>query len=502
MTRSRKILLCATFALSLVLSGGLYYAWYCLSNMRLVPFGGPQAAEAKKQQYTCGMHPFVIQDEPGNCPICGMKLTPLKSAEAAEGAGTAGGAAKPKGERKIKYWVAPMDPTYIRHEPGKSPMGMDLVPVYEDEVPTGSTISIDPTTIQNMGIKTAQVERRDLHRDLRTVGLIAYDESRQYSINSKVQGWVEHLYVNETGQFVKKGQPLVDLYSPDLVAAQQEYLLAVNNNRNLAKSPFGPIAEGAKQLLDASRTRLKYWDISDRQIAELEKSGKVRKTMTLYAPYNGIVTMKMVNEGQDIKPGMELFKFSDISKIWIYADIYEYELPWVKLGQQATVRFPYADMPELTGKVTYIYPYVESKTRTVKVRLEFANPGFQLRPDQYVDVKIATQPVKDALVIPKDAVLFSGEKRTVFVALEGGKFEPRQIKTGVEGADGLVQVKEGLFAGDRVVTSAQFMLDSESQLQEAIQKMLHPQQETPATQQGSMNGGGKQEKQEKLKDLF
>ncbi len=505
MTRTRKIVLSTALAFSLVLSGVGYYAWYCFSHMELRPYGGPQTARAEKQQYTCGMHPFIRQDKPGNCPICGMKLVPVKKAEAAGGAGTSGEASKAKGKRKIKYWVAPMDPTYIRHEPGKSPMGMDLVPVYEDEAPSGSVISIDPVTMQNMGIKTATAERKDLHRDLRTVGLIAYDESRQYSINSKIQGWVEHLYVNQTGQFVKKGQPLLGIYSPDLVAAQREYLLAVNNNRTLAKSPFSEIGEGAKQLLEASRSRLKYWDISDRQIDQLEKTGKVRKTMTLYAPYDGIVTDKMVNEGMDVKAGMELFKFSDISKVWINADIYEYEVPWVKLGQTATVKFPYADAPPLTGKVTYIYPYVEPKTRTVKVRLEFKNPGFKLKPDQYVNVHIATQAVKNALVIPNNAVLFSGEKRTVFVALGGGKFEPRRVETGVEGDGGLVQVKQGLFEGDKVVTSAQFMLDSESQLQEAIQKMLNPEKEPPAAPKGStgdlFKDGGKK-KQENPEDLF
>jgi Cu(I)/Ag(I) efflux system membrane fusion protein len=502
MIRKRKILLRGLFALALVLSGGAYYAWYCFSHMSLRSFTGPQEARAQKQQYTCGMHPFVIQDEPGNCPICGMKLTPLK-------AGTVGGAAqasaKPKGERKIKYWVAPMDPTYIRHEPGKSPMGMDLVPVYEDEAPSGSVISIDPVTMQNMGIKTARADRMNLQRDLRTVGLIAYDEARQYSINSKIQGWVERLYVDQTGQFVKKGQPLLAIYSPDLVSAQQEYLLALNNNKALAKSDFPQIAQGAQSLLEASRSRLRYWDISDRQIDELERTGKVRKTMTLYAPYDGIVTMKMVNEGMDVKAGMELFKFSDISRVWIYADIYEYELPWLKLGQKAKVEFPYADMPSLSGRVTYIYPYVEPKTRTVKVRLEFDNPGYQLKPDQYVNVHIATHAIENVLVIPSDAVLFSGEKRTVFVALGGGKFEPRRIKTGIEGDGGLVQVKQGLLDGEQVVTSAQFMLDSESQLQEAIQKMLNPEKETPAASEGSaedlFQGGGKK-KQENPEGLF
>ncbi|MBA3016137.1 MAG: efflux RND transporter periplasmic adaptor subunit [Proteobacteria bacterium] len=449
------------------------------------------------------MHPFIIKDEPGDCPICGMKLVPVKP-------GTTGGAktesAKPQGERKIKYWAAPMDPTYIRNEPGKSPMGMDLVPVYEDQAATGSIISIDPVTIQNMGISTAKVEQKALHRDLRTVGLVAYDESRQYSINSKVSGWIERLTVNETGQFVKKGTPLLSIYSPDLVSAQEEYLLALNNNQALAKSDFPQIAEGAQRLLEASRSRLKYWDISEQQISELTKTGKVRKTMTLYSSYSGIVTMKMVNEGMFINAGMELFKLSDISKIWINADIYEYELPWVKEGQEAVVEFPYGDMKTLTGKVSYIYPYVEPKTRTVKVRLEFDNPGYHLKPDLYVNVRLNTQPIEDALVIPRNAVLYSGEKRTVFVTLGGGKFEPRLIKIGVEGDQGMVQVTQGLFAGEEIVTSAQFMLDSESQLREAIQKMLEPKKPSESAKPEPMKDppqeGATGKKNEDLDDLF
>lgn len=504
MKRTQKFLLGGAITLTLILSGGTCYTWRCFSHIHLSPYTGPQAAHAEeKQQYTCGMHPFIIQDEPGDCPICGMKLTPVKS-------GTAGGSksetSKPQGERKIKYWAAPMDPTYIRNEPGKSPMGMDLIPVYEDESATGTVISIDPVTVQNMGISTAKVEQKALHKNLRAVGLVAYDEARQYSINSKISGWVEGLTVKETGRFVKKGSPILSIYSPDLVSAQKEYLLALNNNQALAQSDFPQIAEGAERLLEASRSRLKYWDISESQISELTKTGKVSKTMTLYSPYNGIVTMKLINEGMFINAGMELFKLSDISNIWVFADIYEYELPWVKEGQVAMVDFPNADIKGLTGKVSFVYPFVDPKTRTVKVRLEFKNPDYHLKPDSYVNVRLNTQPIKDALVVPRNAVLYSGDKRTVFVSLGNGKFEPRQVKIGVEGDQGLVQIVQGLFAGEEVVTSAQFMLDSESQLREAIQKMLEPKKPSETVKPDSPDNlpkdGDKGDTKEQLDDLF
>jgi Cu(I)/Ag(I) efflux system membrane fusion protein/cobalt-zinc-cadmium efflux system membrane fusion protein len=403
-----------------------------------------------------------------------MELTPLKSS----GGETA---VKPASERKIKYWVAPMDPTYIRDEPGKSPMGMDLVAVYEDEAASGSIISIDPVTSQNMGVRMALVTRKDLSRTIRTVGLIGYEEPKQFSLNSKIDGWVERLYVNATGQFIKKGAPLLDIYSPALVSAQEEFLLARNNSLSLAKSPFPAIADGAGRLLESSRRRLKLWDISDRQIARLEKSGEVTKNLTLYAPYDGIVTAKMVKEGQFIKAGMELLSLSDISKVWVYADIYEYEMPWVKVGQKARIVLPYVGTKPIESKVSYIYPFVEPKTRTVKARFDIANPDFNLKPDMYVNVWLESDPVSNVLTIPNEAVLHSGEKQTVFVALGGGKFEPRQVKTGIQDENGDIEIVQGLLEGEHVVTSAQFMLDSESKLREAIQKMLEPK--APATGQ-------------------
>jgi Cu(I)/Ag(I) efflux system membrane fusion protein len=426
-----------------------------------------EAAEPPVQQYTCGMHPMIITDGPGQCPICGMDLTPVKPAGAAA-------SAKPAGERKIKYWAAPMDPTYIRSEPGKSPMGMDLVPVYEDEAATGSIITIDPVTSQNMGVRLSPVTRKDLSRTVRTVGLVAYEEPKQFSVNSKNDGWVERLYVNETGQFVKKGSALLEIYSPALVSAQEEFLLARNNSVSLAQSPFPSITDGASRLLEASRRRLKLWDISDRQIARLEQTGEVTKNLTLYAPYDGIVTMKMVKEGQFIKSGMEMLILSDISTVWVYADIYEYEMPWVKVGQKARIILPYVGSKPIMSEVSYIYPFVEPKTRTVKARFDIKNPDFSLKPDMYVNVRLESEPVANALTVPVEAVLHSGEKQTVFVALGDGKFEPRQVRTGVENEAGDIEIVQGLLEGEQVVTSAQFMLDSESKLREAIAKMLEP----------------------------
>ncbi len=449
------------------------------------------AAEEAAQQYTCGMHPMIITDEPGLCPICNMELTPLK-------AGGAAAETVPAGERKIKYWVAPMDPTFIRDEPGKSPMGMDLVPVYEDEAASGSIISIDPVTSQNMGVRMTIAKRKDISRTVRTVGLVGYEEPKQYSVNSKIDGWVERLYVNETGQFVKKGAALLEIYSPALVSAQEEFLLARDNSKALANSPFPAIAEGAKRLLDSSRRRLKLWDISDRQIDRLETTGKVAKTLTLYAPYDGIVTMKMVREGQFIKGGMELLMLSDISKVWVYADIYEYEMPWVKVGQKAKIILPYVGSEPIESEVSYIYPFIEPKTRTVKARFDIDNPGFTLKPDMYVNVRLETEPVRNVLTVPAEAVLHSGEKQTVFVVLGDGKFEPRQVKTGVQSESGDIEIVQGLLDGDHVVTSAQFMLDSESKLREAIQKMLNPKKPSAAEHAGHDMAA----KDESLDDLF
>ena len=397
-----------------------------------------QSAEAPATRYTCSMHPFIIRDEPGNCPICGMTLTPVK----------------------------------------------------ENDGAATSEILIDPATSQNMGLRTAPVERRDLTRTIRTVGLVGYEEPRQYSINSKIEGWIERLHVNQTGQPVKKGSPLLEIYSPELAAAQQEYLLALENNRRLAGSPFPEIASGSVRLLEATRTRLKWWDITDAQIAKLEANGVIRKTMTLYSPYTGVVTMKKVVEGMRIMAGEELLQISDLSRVWVNADIYEYDLPLVREGQGAVVEVPSLPGRQFNGKITYVYPYLENESRTVKARIEFANPDLALKPEMFTNVVIAIAPRLGVLAIPGNAVLRSGKGATVFVSLGEGRFEPRSVETGISDDHDFLEITSGLQEGEAVVTSAQFLLDSESRLQEAFHKMTAPE------------AGDENAAKEKLEDLF
>jgi len=421
------------------------------------------SAEPSKQLYTCGMHPNVIQEGPGNCPICGMKLVPLK--------GSAPAAAAQTGERKILYWWDPMDPNYISDKPGKSPMGMDLVPVYEDQM-KGSIITIDPATVLNIGVRTGTVQRRDLSRTIVTNGVVAPDEARTFRINPKVSGWIEKLYVDQTGKPVREGQPLLDIYSPELVAAEEEYLLALKGYRALESASTSPAQSGAKDLLSAARGRLKYWDITDGQISALEVSGKVSRLMTLYSPATGIVIRKDAVEGGYVNAGMDLFQIADLSEVWINAQVYEYELPWVEVDQHAMVKVASEPGKVLHGKVHYIYPYLDPMTRTAAVRLVFPNRDNDLKLDMYAEVQIDTRDRPNVLAIPEEAVVRSGRRNVAFLALGEGKFLPREITLGLEADSSLTEVLSGLNEGDRVATSAQFLLDSEAQLQEALQKML------------------------------
>jgi RND family efflux transporter MFP subunit len=388
----------------------------------------------------------------------------------------------PKTGKRIKYWVAPMDPTYIRNEPGKSPMGMDLVPVYEEEgeekEPT-STIRIDPVTMQNMGVRLGKVQRKPLVKNIRAYGNVTYDETKIYTVNTKFNGWIEKLYVNFEGDKVKKGQPLFDIYSPDLVSAQEEYLLALQQQSSLSNSSYPNIREGAQRLLEASRTRLRYWDLTDEQIEELARMKKVRKTLTVYSPTKGVVTKKNAFEGHYVKEGTEQYEIVDLSKVWVDVDIYEYELPWVRQGMPAEMNLTYLPGKSFHGKVLYIYPYLEAKTRTATLRLEFSNPDYELKPDMYANINLKSTIAKDTLVIPQEAVIDSGVRQIVFVAEGGGKFRAREVKIGLEGNDNDYQVLAGLKEGEEIVLSAQFMLDSESQLREAAQKMLELQKRAP-----------------------
>ncbi len=404
-------------------------------------------------------------------------MTTPKSTVAQEG--LQAGMVDPKSGKKIKYWVAPMDPTYIRNEPGKSPMGMDLVPVYEEEgeekEPT-STIRIDPVTMQNMGVRLAEVKRKPLVKYIRTFGNIITDKTKLYEVNTKFRGWIEKLYVQFEGEVVRKGQPLFDIYSPELVTAQEEYLLALQQYNNLSSSEYPSVSEGAKRLLEASRTRLRYWDLSDEQIEQIQRTGKPRKTLTVHSPASGVVVIQKATEGRYFKPGKRMYKIADLSTVWVDVDIYEYELPWVREGMPAEMELPYIPGKRFHGKVVYIYPYLEPKTRTAKLRLEFPNPRYQLKLDMYATVYLTSTPSQNTLVIPQEAVIDSGMRQVVFVARGKGKFEPREVKLGLEGNENEFQVLEGLKEGEEIVISAQFLLDSESRLREAIQKMQEVRQ--------------------------
>lgn len=439
------------------------------------PSTGPVATDAtgskNAQWYTCGMHPNVLQEGPGDCPICQMKLTPLKTDQEGNGADDGGK------ERQVIYWRAPMDPNYVSDKPGRSPMGMELVPVYADESASTSVhaIQIDPVTIQNMGIRTTTVERGSLSRTVRTVGHVDYDEQGVTFIDTKFSGWIEKLHVDETGQRVDKGDPLFEVYSPELYTAQMEYLAAVRNLPRLEESTFAPAREQAARLVDAARTKLAYLDVSDDQIDRLRTTGKVARSLTIHSPATGIVTEKMALRGMYVKPGMRLFTIADLSRVWVYVDIFEYQLAWVHVGQTATITLPYIPGKAFVGRVVYVYPYLEPQTRVIKVRLEFENPTMDLKPGMFTNVTLESESRPNILLVPRESYIDSGTRKVIFVYLGGGKFAPRDLQVGVESEDGMVEVLYGVDEGEVIVTSGQFLLDGESKLKEAVAKMMKAQ---------------------------
>ncbi|MGP0629636.1 efflux RND transporter periplasmic adaptor subunit [Nitrospina sp. 32_T5] len=374
-----------------------------------------------------------------------------------------------KEERKVKYWQAPMDPSYKRDNPGKSPMGMDLIPVYED-VTEDSAIKINPTVVQNIGVKTEKVKVRKLTHNIRTTGTLTYDERKVHHIHTKFGGWIEKLYVDFTGQEVDHDDMLMEIYSPELVSTQEEFLLALQYKESLEDSPFREIRRGAQTLLSSTRRRLELFDVAQHQIQELIKTRKVKKTMHIHSPTRGFVVHKKAEHGQYVEPGTPLYTIADLSSIWVMADIYEYEMPWVKIGQEATMNLPYFPGKQFKGKVTYIDPFLDPKTRTIKVRMEFENPEWALKPDMYANVTLKSPLSRDGVAVPEQAVIRSGNMDLVVVQNKKGQFETRQVALGVE-AEGYYQVLKGLKSGETVVTSSAFLIDSESRLKEAMDKL-------------------------------
>ncbi len=373
------------------------------------------------------------------------------------------------------FYRSPMNPAVTSPVPAKDAMGMDYVPVF-DETQTDepkATVKIDAVTVQNIGVRTAIAKQSILSHIVRAVGRVAYDEEHIVRLHPKTEGWIETLRVDKTGEKVGNNQDLLSIYSPQLVASQQEYVLALNNLKVLEQSPVEDIRRGAEELVKSSRERLKLLDVPEHQLHELTQSYSIKKSLHIHSPAAGIVMQIGAREGQFVTPETELYMIADLSTVWVYADIYEYELPWVKEGDPVEMQLAGVPGRIFKGHLAFIYPYAEAKTRTIKVRLVFDNTELLLKPELFAEVTIYAGKQVDAVVIPSEAVIRSGAKTQVFVVRDGGKFEPREVTTGLLSKDDIAIV-DGLTAGEEVVTSAQFLIDSESKLHEATAKMMEP----------------------------
>lgn len=382
--------------------------------------------------------------------------------------------------KKILFYRSPMNPSVTSPLPAKDAMGMDYIAVYVDQsaaeqAPVG-TVTIDGTTVQNIGVRTAKAVQSTLTHTVRAVGRVTYDEERMVHLHPKTEGWIEKLNVDKTGQWVKKDTDLLSIYSPQLVASQQEYILALNNLKALENSPIEDIRQGAEELVKSSRERLKLLDVPAHQMRELQRTRKVKKSLHIHAPADGIVMKIGAREGQFVTPATEIYMIADLRKIWVYADIYEYELPWVREGDPVEMQLAGIPGKIFNGHLAYIYPYAEAKTRTIKVRLVFANPELLLKPEMFAEVTIHAGKQLNAVVIPSEAVIRSGTRNQVFIVRAPGKFEPRLVTLGLA-TNGKVAVLQGVQAGEEVVISAQFLIDSESKLREATSKMLQARTE-------------------------
>ncbi|NIA27094.1 MAG: efflux RND transporter periplasmic adaptor subunit, partial [Desulfobulbaceae bacterium] len=386
-------------------------------------------------------------------------------------------------ERQPLFYRNPMNPTVTSPVPAKDAMGMDYIAVYADDSnnnDVAGTVKVDPVVRQSIGVRTAMARRTSITRAIRAVARVDYDEERMVRLHPKIEGWIEELRVDKTGESVEEDTILLSVYSPKLVSTQQEYLLALDNREALENSPIEDIRRGAKQLAVSSRERLQLFDVPEHQIRELEQTRKIQKNLHIHSPVGGTVINIGAREGQYVTPNTELYMIVDLSKVWVFADIYEYELPWVQVGDQVEMTLSGIPGRIFTGELDYIYPYAQSRTRSIKVRLVFDNPELLLKPEMFAEVVIQSDKVVDAIVIPSEAVIRSGQSDRVFVVRSPGKFEPTTVKLGFQSA-GQVAVLEGLEDGDEVVVSGQFLVDSESSLREAAQKMMEIKDTEPAT---------------------
>lgn len=459
-------------------------------GMKLVPAEAPStaphdgaqaAAAATHTTYVCPMHPTVVDDHESDCPVCGMKLVPTEAAS---------GASADVTSSEVTRYGCPMHPDVVQDHPGDCPAcAMKLVPLpsasanAEKSVPGMATVDIDPTRQQLIGLRTAEVKQSHVGGSFRTVGKVAFDETRVRQINLKVPAYVERVYVDFVGKLVARGEPLFSLYSPELLAAQEELLLALRTKRSLDRT--GAMAADGDALVHAARKKLSLWDVPEAEIKKLERSKKAKKALTFHSPIAGVVTKKDVVEGARLEPGATPYEIVDLSKVWVLADVYESELRHVRSGMSASLTLNAYPGRVFSGAVSFVDPLLDPKTRTVRVRLAFENPSGELRPEMFGDVTLRARE-RDGLSIPADAVLDSGTMRVVFVSLGEGKFQPRQVSVGDRSGND-VEVLDGLTAGEHVVVGANFLVDSESRLRASLRALSDGHDEpVPLHEQGEL----------------
>ena len=476
---------------SLVLGGG---GTYLLSN-RDHDHGSstPSGAEIAKEQWQCPMHPSIVQDHPGNCPICGMKLVKLAAA-AVEPTAKQPSAPEPQKPQ----WQCPMHPSIVQDHPGNCPIcGMKLVemkpaasatqaPASGQPNPAGlATVTIDPERQQLIGLKVAHADLGEVGGSWRTTGKIAIDETRVHHVNVKFSGFMEQVYANFIGRPVKRGEPLFSIYSPELLSAQQELLLALDTRRRLGQAG-GAVGDG-DTLVEAARRKLELWDVPRTEIERIESTGKPSRAITFYSPATGVVTKKDVVPGMRVNAGDMPFEIVDLSRVWLLADAYESDLAKVKVGTAATLTLKAVPGRTFSGHVAFIDPLLDPKTRTAKVRIEFPNPTGELKPEMFGEAVLQGKG-REGVRIPVDAVIHSGTIDIVFVALGDGKFQPREVKLG-ERSPELVEVVSGLEKGDGVITRANFLIDSESRLRASLASLSGAGPTAPAGEHAGHGGG-------------
>jgi len=430
------------------------------------------ATPGQKTLYHCPMHPTMVAHKPGDCPICSMRMI------AAEDSGaetrTSEPTPLPKAAHKKVIYRSTMNPGETSDRPGKDSMGMEMVPVeLEAESPGAPAVAglagvrIPFQKQQLIGVRTIVAKRAPFVRTLQAVGRVTADETRLHHVHTKVGGWIETLYADATGEKVRRGQPLLSLYSPELLATQEEYLVALRSRRAMQEGSLQEVIRGADDLVASARQRLLLYDLTPAQIQRLEESGEASRTVTLYAPITGHVIARKVSHGERIEPDTSLLDIADLSRIWVIASVYEYELPFVRVGQRATMTLAYVPGKIYRGRVALVYPVLDATTRTAQVRLEFDNPDLALKPEMYAHVELESD-LGERLSVPDSAVVSTGTRDIVFVAQGDGYFEPREVQVGLRLPDA-VEILGGLAEGETVVASGNFLIDSESKLKAALQ---------------------------------